>query len=412
MKIIVAGGYDTKNLGDHAMLKVLVRDLSAKVPDLETVLLSRHPDKAFDEAYGVRSISNLDYDSKEASLGKWFRGLNYGDDTGHLRVIRKELESADLLVIGGGRLLVDISLGLYRGPLPYYALLVTLARFFDLPVVIFGMTIISVDTDAGRELIRYIVSNSDAVMVREESSRLELEMLGLGSERVKVLPDPALGLERLDRKALGLDILRAEGIEFKTARCVAISVRSIATLWDGRAEKDGSSFIEALSRFADNLAEVLQADLLFVPQQTYCVDDKFEDDRQVAIAVREGMARKDLAHIVRGDYDLDDTLALYQLSEMLVATRRHAIVFALTQGIPVVALSGDPNIEGFMQSVGGASEVVKLEEMNTPAAMAKIKQVWGEREQRAAAIAEHISEIRKGVCGYAETVVNIVGSKL
>jgi len=412
MKIVVAGGYDTKNLGDHAMLKVLVRDFSAKVSDLETVLLSRHPDKAFDKAYGVRSIHNLDYDTKEASLGHWFRGLNYGDDTEHLRIIRKELESADLLVIGGGRLLVDISLGLYRGPLPYYALLVTLARFFGLPVVIFGMTIISVDTEAGRELIRYIVSNSDAVMVREESSRLELERLGLMSERVQVLPDPALGLESIDRKEKGLEILRDEGIELKTRRCLAFSVRSIVTLWDGRAEQDGSSFIEALTKFADTLAETLEADILFIPQQTYCVDEKFEDDRQVAIAVREGMARKDLAHIIRGDYDVDETLALYQLSEMLVATRRHAMVFALTQGIPVVALSGDPNIEGFMQSVGGASEVVKLEDMNTPAATAKIKQIWGEREQRGEAIAEHIRELRSSVGDYSDTMVDIIASKV
>jgi polysaccharide pyruvyl transferase WcaK-like protein len=59
MKILLAGGYDTQNLGDHGMLAVFGRDLRKLDPDIEIVLLSRHPDPMFDETYGVRSILNL-----------------------------------------------------------------------------------------------------------------------------------------------------------------------------------------------------------------------------------------------------------------------------------------------------------------------------------------------------------------
>ena len=59
MKIILAGGYDTQNLGDHGMLTVFGRDLKNLDSEIEIVLLSRHPDPVFDETYGVRSILNL-----------------------------------------------------------------------------------------------------------------------------------------------------------------------------------------------------------------------------------------------------------------------------------------------------------------------------------------------------------------
>jgi len=48
MKILLAGGYDTKNLGDHGSLEVFQRELRKVNPSTEIVLLSRHPDEKFD----------------------------------------------------------------------------------------------------------------------------------------------------------------------------------------------------------------------------------------------------------------------------------------------------------------------------------------------------------------------------
>ena len=403
MKILLAGGYDTSNIGDHGMLTVFARDIRKIKPDAEIVLLSRHPNSGFDRTYGVRSVRNLDHDTKEASLGRWFNGLNHGDSTEHLRTIRKELESSDLLVIGGGRLFVDISLGIYRGPLPYYALLVTLAKFFQVPLMLFGKTIIPIDTDTGMEFIRYIVSNADAITVREEPSKRELERLGLSGERIVVLPDPALGLEYRDRKDDGLRLLKEEGIRFNTGKCVAVSLRSIKTLWDGRNKCGGDNVLfKDLSSLCDSIAEALKVDILFVPQQMYSVDDPFEDDREVARIVKKNMKQKKNAHVLRREYDVQETLALYQVSEMLIAMRRHAIVFALTQLVPVVALSGDPNIDGFMHSVGQTKNIIKLQDMNAASAISKIREAWETRFEGMKQIADRISALKRETRRYAE----------
>ena len=48
MKAILAGGYDTKKLGDHGSLEVFQRDLRKLDQECEIVLLSRHSDIEFD----------------------------------------------------------------------------------------------------------------------------------------------------------------------------------------------------------------------------------------------------------------------------------------------------------------------------------------------------------------------------
>ena len=40
MKLVLAGGYDTQNLGDHAMLQVLRQQLEERGVDPEITLLS------------------------------------------------------------------------------------------------------------------------------------------------------------------------------------------------------------------------------------------------------------------------------------------------------------------------------------------------------------------------------------
>ena len=69
-KIVIAGAstYGVKNAGDDAMLSNLVNGFRRRIPDCEMTFLARHPDKRFDEVFGVSSIKNFEHDSKKQSL--------------------------------------------------------------------------------------------------------------------------------------------------------------------------------------------------------------------------------------------------------------------------------------------------------------------------------------------------------
>ena len=76
-KFVVTGAstYGVKNMGDDAMFANLVDGLRRDFPGCEITFVCRHPDPEFDKVFGVKSIKNIDHDSKEQSLGRWFNGF-------------------------------------------------------------------------------------------------------------------------------------------------------------------------------------------------------------------------------------------------------------------------------------------------------------------------------------------------
>ena len=401
MKILLAGGYDTQNLGDHGSLAVFQRDLRKLDPLSEIILLSRHPNNNFDKTYNVHSIRNLDHKSKAESLGRWFNGLNPGDDTSHLKRIWEELATSDLLVIGNGRLFVDISLDFMRGPLPYFALLVTSAKFLSVPIMIFSMTIVPVKSEMGRTLLKYIVSNTDIITVREESSREELLKLGISCDKINVIPDAAFGLNYIDKKERGKRILVQEGIDVNNKKNIGMNFRH--THLEISVDQ---GYYSALARLCDELYQSLGTDILLIPQMTYGIDNSLDDDREVYKLVYENCVNKEHIHIITGRYNVFDTLAIYQMCEMVYSMRRHGIIFAATQQVPVFALSGEKNTSYAMKELKMSEYEIDISNINDEKVIKYTVKAYKRRKKIADNLYQSMPVLKKKTIKYAEMASN------
>ncbi len=401
MKILLAGGYDTQNLGDHGSLAVFQRDLKKLDPSSEIVLLSRHPDNNFDKIYNVRSIRNLDHKNKAESLGRWFNGLNPGDDTGHLKKIWEELATSDLLVIGNGRLFVDISLDFMRGPLPYFALLVTLAKFLRVHIMIFSMTIVPVKSEMARTLLKYIVSNADIITVREDSSKEELLKLGIYSDKINVVPDAAFGLDYVDRKKRGAQILAQEGLNVIDKKFIGINFRY--THLESSIDKE---YYSALASLCDELYRGLGTDILLIPQMTYGIDNSLDDDRELYKLVYENCTNKEHIHIIAGKYNVFDTLAIYQMCEMVYSMRRHGIIFAATQQVPVFALSGEKNTSYVMKELKMSEYEIDISNINDKKVIKYAVEAYKHRKKIVDNLYQSIPVLNQKTFRYAEMALN------
>lgn len=405
MKIVLAGGYDTQNLGDHGGLAILGRDFKKLYSNVEIVLLSRHPDPVFDETYGVRSILNLDHKTKKDSLGRWFNGLNYGDDTSHLQAILKELKTSDLLVIGGGRLFVDITLDFMRGPLPYYALLVTLAKFLGKPIMIFAQTIVPIKTNIGQKHLKYIIANADLITVREEPSKQELIDLGIPNNRIHVIPDPAFGLEYENREKRSSQIFLEEGIDI-SKKYIGINFRY--THLESTIDKN---YYTLLANICETLYRYLGVDILLIPQMTYNIDNPYDDDRELYRIIRNLCKFKNSIHIINKRWNVWDTLSMYQCCEMVYSMRRHGIIFAATQYIPVFALSGEKNTSYPMFELNLSKYVVKLSELKNKNAIKKIISAYKKKEEIRKILLKSIPKLQKKTLEYACCVQDLIKNK-
>jgi colanic acid/amylovoran biosynthesis protein len=345
MKIVLAGGYDTSNLGDHAMLHILKTSLD-KYEETNITILARHLEKNIENDYNVRLVKNLDHDTKQESLGRWFNGFNLNDNTEHIQQISKELQSADALIIGGGRLFIDKCFGFMKGPLPYYVLLTIVAKFLNIPIIIYGMTIVEPKSDEGKEMLKFIIENANLVMIREDSSKNTLELLGIKNNNLHVIPDPAFALLPNADVTLAENIFQKEGL--KNTEYIGINLRYTNL----NNNIDNEAYYNKLVKFCDIIYEKYNKEILLISQMNYSTDNIFDDDRNLYKIIKDRSKYKNNIHIIQGKYNLFETLAIYTKIDMLFSMRRHGLIFAATQNIPVYGLIAEENTKYALIEMG------------------------------------------------------------
>ena len=80
--------------------------------------------------------------------------------------------------------------------------------------------------------------------------------------------------------------------------------------------------------------------------------------------------------------------------DLLLGTRLHSNIFALTQGVPVVAIGYQAKTWGTMEMLGLASWVIALEECAGDALTRLLLQAWAERATTAPKVAQAVAVVR------------------
>lgn len=317
----MAGGYDTQNLGDYASFLGLYKTIRSRDPGAKFTVLSRHPEDQFGSQFNVNVLLNLDHSSKAASLGRVFNGLNEGDDNEHIVRILRQLSQADALVLGNGRLFVDIALGFMRGPLNYFALLVVLARFLNKPVILSSVTLVHPETDSGKDLLGLILGNADLVVVREQSSADVAYQYIANRSKVIVLPDIAFALSPADADMVNVPK------EFEGA--IGVNFRGVNYTKSIDMESENS-----IKRRIMRLIDRTDLDVVFCHQCTYDIDEPTTDDRYINKMIYESLPKPYQArcHMFYEKWTLAQVLGQYAVLQYLFTERRHGFIMSLTQG--------------------------------------------------------------------------------
>lgn len=380
--VIIAGAFYAKNLGDYGMLRPFCDELRRKFGEVEIIHLSRHIDSDFDDYFGIKSIKNLDHDTRAQSEGRWYNGLNYGDDTSHLIAIRKAFESADLLVIGCGPMLSDITLGEFRGYLPYQAMLCTWAKLFSVPIMIYGVEVVPLVTKRGEDLVKFICDNSEVITVRESISKAELVRVGVPGERVIVLPDPAMALRNTGDRKRGKAFLEAQGIHLDERPIVGIIARHVYWIWD---EAKFERYTTMFARLCDWMSTELNARILFIPHCFYGVDNILADDRKVTKHVVAKLRNPNAASQIQKELTLNEALDVYATIDLMVGTRHHAVAYAVLNNVPPVGLYAsihlNQTIGGFMRNLNLSNCAVHLDTFDSDKAIHAVSYAWKHRGQ-------------------------------
>ena len=303
-KIVICGYHGFSNSGDEALLWAMIDVLKKKCEDIHITVLSMHPESTA-KLYGVDSVYRYD-----------------------LFKIIGLFRSSDLFLFGGGSLLQDVT---SSRSLMYYLTILRLALMCKIKVMLYGNGIGPLDGKRNRLLTRKILNKVNLITLRDDLSDKLLAEIGVNVPPIKITADPAFTLEpdNLPKSDATLAVGDLEKMKY-----AVVSVRE----WKSASE----DFEEILASSLDVLFEKHGIIPVFVPMQ-------YKEDREISKRITARM-KHDTVFIDKA-LEVGEIFSLIASAQICVGMRLHTLIYATTLGVPAVALSYDPKVTAFMQSI-------------------------------------------------------------
>jgi len=300
--VLVCGSYGRGNAGDDAILQAIVSELAQLDPDMPVWVLSRLP-RSTRLAYRVNAIHTFAF---------W-------------RFLRRMKKSV-LYINGGGSLIQDVT---SRRSLLYYLYTLRAARRRGCRVLMYGCGIGPVSRPGDIRIARWVLNRYvDAITLREPDSWEELRAMGVTEPEIHLAADPALTLPAAPEEQID-SVLRACQIP-PEGQYICFALRS----WPGLKEK-----LPAIRAAAIHASR----DLGLTP--VFLAVEKHQDPDIARLAAQD----LEVPHYVIADPGAPAIITgLLARMRVVVSMRLHALIFAASQGVPLVGIVYDPKVSAFL----------------------------------------------------------------
>ena len=382
IKIILSGYYGFDNCGDEALLWAIIHCLKSLKPDIRITVLSGNPRKTR-ELYAVDAVN------------RW----------NPVR-IALALISCRLLVSGGGSLLQDVTSG---KSLSYYLLVIRIAAFFKKRVMVYSQGIGPLINEKNRNRVQNTLTRCSIITVRDKRSAELLREIGVNRD-IQVTCDPVM--------AFSPDDINFEDI-MEILHDIGIS-RPLVNI-SGDASETGTSKINKIpqarkllmvvmrcwdnNRHISPVAELLDAqikrgwDVLLTPAH-------YPGDMEALDKVTELMSEK--PYLLDKCLTARQFLALTACADRVFSMRLHGLICALAAGTPMLGLSYDPKVDGFMEEAGLSSYCLHFEDFEYKAAERLMSDLDSISPQLQQDLAIRTQKMRKLAWESAKNAVNLL----
>ncbi len=332
IRIAISGWYGHRNLGDDAILRVLVTELGRRLGCCSFAVLT-------DSAEGVRMEPPPGCRIESVPHPPLYRlsHARYPSVWVQSVLAWRRLVHADLFVLGGG--------GLLRDNFPRSNLLrlldeVLLARLAGVPVALFAIGAGPFITRIGRRLIRSAVHLARSVTVRDRASAAALRDIGAPPSRIRTEADPALLLATAVPPCCP-----ASGGGPNIGICPS---RGMLTGFAGGAPGN-PRLVETLADVALRLVERPGARVWLIP---FCRSSTGDDDVALCEEIWTAANRHASIRVAPWIADPEQAKGLLARMDLIIGARLHSLIFGIGAGVPCVAINYEPKVAGFMADMG------------------------------------------------------------
>jgi len=368
-RLLITNFYSARNRGDAAIVLGMLRDLRARPTFRDAEIVISSSDPGFDgEHLPVPVIPSLRplcaRVVRAPPLPELFLALVVLPAClawvlahrvaradlwlpAELRRVLRAYRDADLIVAAGGGYLYTTSSFKGNGVLLATVLSFLLGRLVGRPVVLYSQSIGPFSSRPQAWLVRRALRCVQLIQVRECRSLALLEGWGLGVPIV-LTTDAAF-------------LIEAETPPDVEPRAVgAVRVGFTVRHWF-RRESDQLRYEGVLAAFVDWLITEEKADVVFVPQVTHTLAD--DDDRAVARRIVGRLRHPGGAQVLEAELRPGEIKGLCGQMTYFVGTRMHSSIFALSMGVPVLAIACQPKTSGLMEQLGLGEWMVPIDSL-------------------------------------------------
>ena len=314
--VVVCGAYGRGNMGDDAILQTIIRQLRMQDPDLPICVMTRKPVETALET-GVSTVQIF-----------------------HAMRASKWMKRSTLYISGGGTLLQNAT---STRSLIYYLFSMIQAKKCGCRVMLYGCGAGPVRGKGNQRLVARVLNRyADQMTLRDPASRQTLERFGVTVPKCMVTADPALGMQADTERTP--EFLRKNGMDLDQKYALFV-----LRPWSGMERR-----LDAVRQAAEYVYrrwDLMPVFMCFEPSRDQNITHTAADGLQVPYK------------ILTGEADCSIACGVIARSQLVVAMRLHALVFACSQDVPMVGISYDPKVSGFMDYAGDPHHLA-LEELS------------------------------------------------
>ncbi len=258
-----------------------------------------------------------------------------------------------------------------------------------------------------REPLREMVHRSSLCYARDAVSRTHLARLLEEDENdIPLAPDIAFLFPSASPEQGDL-LLRRIGVEAGQRPLLGVAPNMKVYQRTGGTE-GGNSYIQLLARLCDHAVDRFGAGIILIPNDISPAGDGRTDDSHLCGLVHAAVQHPAACFPVRGYRSAEEIHALAGRCDLLVGSRFHALVFALAQGVPALALSWAHKYRELLGTFGMEDAVCEHDTMEPDRVVALLDRVWEERGSRAAALGEQLPAVREQVAAVFDRAAAIL----
>lgn len=375
MKILLTQFFSAKNKGDAAITSVMLSELQKIFPGSEILISTTSDINEGQNFEGARQIKSLFFFAIYAQKAFFFRilrtlymflittiwGIMYRTTKlqlnyllpQDLKILLSHYVTSDFIIFKGGGYIngrnnmhdnISLLIDMHE---------ILLLKILGREIMLYSQSIGPLGNKFQKLITGWVLNKTDIIFAREQKTIDLLKEIGVTKPHIIKTVDAAF-LFKTDKKEEMKGYLKSLGVD-TSKKMIGITARK----WLDDISQ--AKFESELAKFADYLIRDINLQVLLIPQVVDPLHN--EDDMVVNDNIKSKMRSAHGIFVIEDGLDHYETKGIYENLELLVGTRMHSCIFALSGNIPVIPIEYEYKASGIMNDLGLGEWVIKIEEV-------------------------------------------------